>query len=239
MASRDEHHYFVGRISPFLLFEFEYHSLDAVSSQFDGRRYFEKNNPAADVCLVGLVAHFEAFCKHLFAAAANLNPSALRIFANRRPELALRLADVLSLPEPLNSNFGFLVADHFDFGAPEKLNSLFRDLVDITPLSKDEIFKYANILRQRHLIVHHGGILTLEYSRGATGANNSLPYVDSVRLEHEDYVVAANFLFDLALKMTRSVAESLRASATEGEAKDSHRTAAITALLSGVYDTLE
>ena len=78
MNHRNQSGYFVGRISPFLLFEFEYHSLDRVVSEFDGKQLFEKSNPAAEVCLIGLVAHFEAFCKHLFAASANLNISALR-----------------------------------------------------------------------------------------------------------------------------------------------------------------
>ena len=80
MNEREQHGYFVGRISPFLLFEFEYHSLDEVVSTFDGKQRFNKSNPAAEVCLIGLVAHFEAFCKHLFAASANLNVSALRRF---------------------------------------------------------------------------------------------------------------------------------------------------------------
>ena len=238
MNEREQHGYFVGRISPFLLSEFEYHSLDEVVSTFDGKQRLNKSNPAAEVCLIGLVAHFEAFCKHLFAASANLNVSALRRFANRRPELALRLQDVLSISESPDYGYGFLVADHLDFGAPEKVNGLFRDLLDITPLSKDDIAKYAGILRQRHLMVHHAGIFTLEYCRSAAGSAVR-PYVDAVRLNHEDYVRAADFLFELALKMTRSVADALRASATDEEASDEARQAAIAALLTGVYDTLE
>ena len=142
------------------------------------------------------------------------------------------------LTESQEFGYGFLVADHFDFGAPEKVNVLFRDLLGIIPLSKDDIAKYAAILRQRHLMVHHGGIFTLEYCRNESG-KRVRPYVDSVLLDHKEYAEAAEFLFELALKMTRNVANAVRASATEEESSDEKRQAAIAALLMGVYDSLE
>jgi hypothetical protein len=207
-------------------------SLDHVVSTFDEKPEFQKSNPAAEACLIGVVAHFEAFCKHLFAASANLSAFALRQFSGRRPELAIKLQDLLSLNGPKEFGIGFLVADHFDFGSPEKVNGLFRDLLGITPLSKDDISTYSEILRQRHLIVHHGGIFTLEYCRKTTGSLSA--YVDGVRITHEQYAQSADFLFELALKMTRAVANGLRGVTKEEGAPDERRQMAIDALLVGL-----
>ena len=72
LKKSDQDSYFVGRIAPFLMFEYEYHCLDHVVSTFDEKPDFQKSNPAEEACLIGVVAHFEAFCKHLFAASSNL-----------------------------------------------------------------------------------------------------------------------------------------------------------------------
>lgn len=238
MSEESESDYFVGRLSPFILFEFEYHSLDQVVSSFEGKPIFDKDNPVAEVCLIGIVAHFEAFCKHLFAAAANISPISLQQFADKRPEVALKLTDILSLPNAIIHSLGFLVADHYDFGSPQKVNGLFRDLLDITPFSRDEIGTYESILRTRHLLVHHGGIFTLAYTREAAhGAVRA--YKDGVRLGHDEYVKDADFLFQMALKMTQAASKSVRSRLTDQDLADAKKQHAITALLTAVYDSLE
>jgi hypothetical protein len=115
---------------------------------------------AAEVTLVGALGFFEAFCKHQFAALLTLHPSLLADFAGRRPEASLTLSALGSAPGQLDKTVGFLIAEAHDFGSAKRINGLFRDLLDVSPFSKDEGTELDAILRKRHLIVHHGGILT-------------------------------------------------------------------------------
>jgi hypothetical protein len=59
---------FIGGSPPFLLFEMEFHSLFASVEFHKNQKFFDIPNPATEVALIGLIAHFEAFCKHQFAS---------------------------------------------------------------------------------------------------------------------------------------------------------------------------
>jgi hypothetical protein len=55
------------------------------------------------------------------------------------------------------------LASKFDFGTASAVNGLYGALLQITPFSKDEALQFGELLRDRHLLVHHGGTFTLSY----------------------------------------------------------------------------
>ncbi len=69
--------FFTGKISPFLLFEMEYHSLSYIVEKHKSDNYFPDIKIAPELALIRLVSHFEAFSKHQFAAIVNILPSLL------------------------------------------------------------------------------------------------------------------------------------------------------------------
>jgi hypothetical protein len=58
---------------------------------------------------------------------------------------------------------GFLLAEKYDFGTPKRINALFNALLKITPFGREDAKRYAALLRDRNLLVHHGGVYTLAY----------------------------------------------------------------------------
>jgi hypothetical protein len=232
---------FVGRISPFLLFEMEYHSLFHLVESHKSDCLFQKPNPATEACLISLLAHFEAFCKHQFAAIINIFPELLRTFCSRRRQASIKLSDVISLYGTFDRNIGFVISEQYDFGSGELINGLFRDLLRVTPFSKDESEHYNSILLKRHLLVHHAGIYTLQYLK-----ENSLPddirskaFQDSILIDTEDYHVISDFLFNMNTKITRVTTRALTDQLEKGPGLTDVNIRAIEQLLSGLYDPLD
>ena len=233
--------FFIGRIPPFLLFEMEYHSLFALVESHKNKKYFEKPNPATEVAWMGLAAHFEAFCKHQFAAIANILPALLSIFATKREQAAVKLSDVLSLYGKFEKNIGFFVAEQYDFGSAEMINSLFRDLLAITPFSKNENKKFSIILLKRHLLVHHAGIYTLQYLKKGSIPDDikDRAFQDSIVINTKDYYEMSDFLFEMAMKITRVTVSALRKKLESATAVGSHQIDATMELLRGLHDDLD
>jgi hypothetical protein len=232
---------FMGRIPPFLLFEMEYHSLFHLVESHKSDRLFQKPNPATEACLISLLAHFEAFCKHQFAAIINIFPELLRSFSSKRGQASIKLSDVISLYGDFDRNIGFVISEQYDFGSAELINGLFRDLLSVTPFSKDEGGQYNSILLKRHLLVHHAGIYTLQYLK-----ENSIPdeikskaFQDSILIDTEDYHVMSDFLFDINTKITRVTTGALKDQLEKGLGPTVIQMKATEHLLSGLYDQLE
>jgi len=232
---------FVGRISPFLLFEMEYHSLFHLVESHKSDRLFQKPNPATEACLISLLAHFEAFCKHQFAAIINIFPELLRSFSSRRGQASIKLSDVISLYGDFDRNIGFVISEQYDFGSAELINGLFRDLLGVTPFSRDEGEQYNSILLKRHLLVHHAGIYTLQYVK-----ENSIPddikskaFHDSILIDTEDYHVTSDFLLDMNTKITRVTTHALKDQLEKGPGFTDIKMKATELLLSGLYDRLD
>src|SRR5437868_3160065 len=112
--------FYVGGIPPFLRFEIEFHKLFHIVEAHKNDQWYQEKNPAAEFACVGLVAHFEAFCKHQFAASINISPSLISVFSSKRPQASLSLADVVAVFGDFERNVGFLIAEQYDFGSPEK-----------------------------------------------------------------------------------------------------------------------
>jgi hypothetical protein len=153
--------FFVGGVPPDMFFKLTYDDLCGLVKSSSERS--EGSNTTAEVCLIGLAAHFEAFCKNQFAAIVNICPQVLSRFCEKRPGATIELKALLHNVEVLRQGLGFSLAEQYDFGSPRIINSLFYDLLGITPFSKKERRKYHQFLNERNLLVHHGGIYTSRY----------------------------------------------------------------------------
>jgi len=122
-------------------------------------------NILRELCLIGLAAYFEAYCKAQFAAIINIHPPILRKFVEQNKECTLGLRDIIGIIPDINYRIGSLLSEQFDFGSAKEINSRFCSLLKITPLSKKESKRYEEFLTQRNLLVHHGGIFTMKYQR--------------------------------------------------------------------------
>jgi hypothetical protein len=199
--------YFVGRIPPFLRFEMEYHSLFYLVESHKDDPFYKDANPATEIAWIGFVAHFEAFCKHQFAAILNIAPSIISQFATQREEATMRLSDVAIVLG--GTNVGFVLAEQYDFGSPKMINGLFRDLLGITVFSKNESERFDAILIKRHLLVHHAGAYTLRYAK-VHAKQSVLAYNETVKVTTEDFCEMSEFLFEMAMKIARISTTSLK-----------------------------
>jgi hypothetical protein len=187
----------------------------------------------AELCMIGLAAYFEAFCKNQFAAVINIVPETLNRFTERR-DCKITAKNLLPVMPELNHSLGFIIAEEYDFGSAKSVNGLFQDLLNITPFSKDEANEYGEFLNDRNLLVHHGGVYTAKYS-GQTFAKKQLGgrqiYFDSLVVNKTDVSRWAAFLIDLATKMGKATSTSLsKFVATQKLRCDSERKKAIEAL---------
>ena len=182
------------------------------------------------LCLIGLAAHFEAFCKAHFAAVVNIHPSVLKGFAKRRPECGFTVKELLQVLPNISHRIGSLLSEQPDFkwSSAKTINGLFWDLLGITPFSSDEAKRFANFINDRNLLVHHGGIFTLKYERRRfveTKRPDGNPS-NVLRVEKEDIDKWSTFLFDIAQKLANSSVEVMEEE-TKGVKLDNGREIAI------------
>ena len=116
-----------------------------------------------EICFIGLMSYFEAFCKDHFASILNLEPSLLRNLKKAGQNVDLDASTLLLYGGEIVHRLGFLIAEKFDFGSAQKINAFFGALLKLTPFGKDEAVEYAGLLNDRNLLVHHGGTFTLSY----------------------------------------------------------------------------
>jgi hypothetical protein len=189
-------------------------------------------NITAELCLIGLAAYFEAFCKNEFAAVINILPEILSDFTGKR-ECKISAKNILHVVSEFDHSLGFLVVEEYDFGSPKYINGLFRDLLNITPFAKKEAGRYSEFLNDRNLLVHHGGIYTAKYKgqkffKKHTGAQI---YFDSLVIKKTDVHRWADFLVGVATKMGAATSSALSGFVASKRLKcDSERRKAIEAL---------
>ncbi len=186
----------------------------------------------AELCVIGLAAYFEAFCKNEFAAVINICPDILDAFMVKRdcniPGRALLF--MLSAPR---CRLGSLVAEQYDFGSAKSINGLFRDILNIAPFSKREATRYSEFLRDRNLLVHHGGVYTLTYAQQKLAPEEMERQVHwgSLVVNKADVDKWADFLARLATKIGNAAAAAmLRSPVSRGLKRSAERKKAIRAL---------
>lgn len=162
--------------------------------------------------LIGIVAFFEAYCKNQFASVGNICPMILKGFSEKREDVSIRLNDLLQIPRLLDYRLGSLLSENYDFGSAKSINSLFFDLLGITPFSIKEIKKFEKLLSDRNLLVHHGGIYTYKYSKQRLNIDSveNLAHWHSLIVTHDELISWIDFLWSLAVKITKETHASMR-----------------------------
>lgn len=167
-------------------------------------------NRRNEVCFIGLVSYFEAFCKDHFASILNIEPSLLDNLAKQGKDVTIDPTDLLAFGNDWVCRLGFLVAQKYDFGTAHKINNLYTALVNVTPFSKDDARLYDDILRNRNLLVHHGGTYTLSYLRQVGTADAHLDaFLNSLVVTADYFDNSLSFIEGIARKMLNATHSAL------------------------------
>ncbi|MEW6128813.1 MAG: hypothetical protein AB1757_17380 [Acidobacteriota bacterium] len=183
---------------------------DASKDRILGNRVL--TNKTVAVCFIGLASYFEAFCKHQFAAAINICPQILSNFIKKRGDDSNSLKDVFKIKETINFTLGSLLSEKYDFGSAKAINSLYFDLLGITPFTSTEVKKYAEFLKDRNLLVHDGGIYTYKYHEQKLNSTppRGLVHAQSLGVTKTDFNNWAGFLQKIAEKMAKATNKSMK-----------------------------
>jgi hypothetical protein len=200
--------YFLAGVPAYAYFELQVSGLKSLVNKSSTTNGI---NQTAEVCLIALSAYFEAFCKAQFAATINICPKVVHKFVEKRKGTTLDLKNVLAVLGEIENKLGYLLAEAYDFGSAKDINSLYFDLLGITPFSEDEKKKYQEFLSDRNLLVHHGGIYTFEYvaQRFRTRTAPGLPHWHSLVVDKQDHDRWAAFLLGMAQKIAATSKRAL------------------------------
>lgn len=165
-----------------------------------------------ELVFIGLVSYFEAFCKDQFAAILNIEPSLLNRLKAAGQDTIIDAANLVLFKDEFPIRIGFVLAEKFDFGTAKKISSLYKAILNITPFSKDEMRQYDNVLRDRNLIVHHGGVYTLSHLQQAglpAGDIRQNAYFNSVVLSQSDLLNQIDFISKIGGKIVKGSHKAL------------------------------
>ncbi len=169
-------------------------------------------SPVAEVCLIGLVAYFEAFCKDHFASLINICPWLLINLRRQGQDVRVDAVSFLDLQDDPRHRLGFLLAESRNFRTAKEINAQYRELISITPFSKSEKVRFDRLLNDRNLLVHHGGIYTARYAEQTfttRSANEGRAFLDSLVIETDQVLSAIEFLSSIATKLAQSTRTAL------------------------------
>ena len=169
-------------------------------------------NRLQELCFIGLMSYFEAFCKDHFASLVNIEPSLIQNLKRGGQNVELDATKALLYGGQLTTKMGFILAEKYDFGTAQKINALFVALLKLTPFGKAEAAKYAELLSDRNLFVHHGGTFTLSYLEQAKLTHPELKtnaFFNSQIKAKGDVVGAIDFLTEIAKKLLKSSHDAL------------------------------
>jgi hypothetical protein len=165
-----------------------------------------------ELCFIGLMSYFEAFCKDHFASLVNIEPSLIQNLKRGGQDVEIDATRVLLYGEQLTTKMGFILAEKYDFGTAQKINALFVALLKLTPFGKAEAVEYAELLRDRNLLVHHGGTFTLSYLEQAKLTHperKTNAFFNSQIKAKQDVIGAMDFLSEIAKKLLKSSHDAL------------------------------
>jgi hypothetical protein len=178
-------------------------TLDGLSSIVKKDNNYIETQIINELCFIGLVSYFEAFCKNLFASLINIIPELMYELRKAQLDISIDVTRVFGLRDTVKDRFGFLIAEKYDFGSAKKINSYYNALLKITPFSIKEIKEYDKILSDRNLLIHHGGTITSKYKeqRLQDHTIKDRVYFDSIEISKDSYNKYSNFLKHIAKKM--------------------------------------
>lgn len=211
MSSRDWDDYFAGAVPAGVIFDMQVADMRTVA-RLGPPAGDLRVEPFAELCLIGLVAYFEGFCKNHFAAIINICPNLLRELQARGRDLSISACNLLDAGEPILPKLGYLVAERFDFGTARAINAAYGDVLKQTPFSKDEAARFSEVLDDRNLLVHHGGIFGPRYAQQRfirRETERSRLFLDSLVVTGAQLEQAASFLHSISLKIRTSTQSAL------------------------------
>ena len=163
-------------------------------------------NLQRELGLIGLLSYFEAFCKHHFASIINIELRFLEALKSHGQDTSIDAATLALFQDNIPIHVGFLLAEQYDFGTAKKINALYKALLNVTPFNKDELRQYDGLLRDRNLIVHHGGVYTpghLQQKAFTVDDIKRYAFYDSVTLSQRDLSGHIDFIASIAQKIIR------------------------------------
>jgi hypothetical protein len=169
-------------------------------------------NRLQELCFIGILSYFEAFCKDQFAAIVNIEPALVNNLKASGQDIAIDAAHVAMYGSECNRRIGFLLASKYDFGTPQKVNALYASLLKITPFGKQETRQFERFLLDRNLLVHHGGTFTLRYLEQSQMGQSNLTenaFMNSRTVRRNEVALALNFFEDIARKLVRASHDAL------------------------------
>jgi hypothetical protein len=202
--------YFVGGVPTGEYFRMTLEGIESISGA--DQDFVKGINRLQELCFIGLLSYFEAFCKDQFAAIINIEPNLISNLKAAGQDISVDASYVAMYANECDRRIGFLLASKYDFGTPQKINALFGALLRITPLGNKEVREYDQLLRDRNLLVHHGGIFTLRYLEQtvipAKGLKDTA-FWNSCTVSRKEVVVALGFIEGIARKLLRASHQGL------------------------------
>lgn len=209
--SEDEYDYFSyfsGYVPPGIIFQVSADDIVRIAERSCEDEYSTVNS----LCLIGLSSYFEAFAKDHLASVLSLAPELIETLQAAGHPTDIPAEEALEFRDDLQYTVGFLIAQRLDFGSAKKINAFFTALLKITPFGKKDMASYERLLRDRNLLVHHGGTYTTKYIRQAYGeipGERRRAHVDSLEITTQRIAEDASFLKRIARNLIDSSADSL------------------------------
>lgn len=179
------------------------------------------------LCLIGLSAYFEAFAKDHLASVLSLAPELIETLRAAGHPTDIPADEALEFRDDLQYKVGFLIAQRLDLGSAKKINGFFTALLKLTPLGKKDMASYERLLRDRNLLVHHGGTYTTKYVQQAHGeipSERRRAHADSLEITTQRITETASFLKRVARDLIDSSADSLDSFLRQGRGELSKET---------------
>ena len=171
---------------------------------------FTKNK----LCIIGLVSYFEAFVKDHFSSVLSIAPTLIEKVKEVGYSADIPAEEAFEFRDTLHYRIGFLIGQRLDFGTAKKINALYTAVLKITPFGRSEGAQFDRLLRDRNLIVHHGGTYTTSYIKQAFGEihpQRRRPHGDTIEIPAEKVVETARFLKAIAHSTIVGSSKRLRA----------------------------
>jgi len=163
-------------------------------------------NRVLELCFIGLLSYFEAFCKDHYASIINIVPQLLIRLREKHVDTNIDVVRAYMFGETVSYRFGFLVAEKLDFGTPKKINANYSSLLEITPFSAKESDRLDLLISDRNLIVHHGGVITSRYAEQILRQKqfNRQAFWNSITISKTRLFAELDFISTISHKLLRS-----------------------------------
>ena len=208
--------YFPGAISPSMslgMYLSDLRQLLLARSSADGERSNTgEMRTLAELALIGLVAWLESFFRDQWASVINICPRFLNVLAERKRPTLIDAIALLDLDAHPFRQIGLILAERLDFGTPRQVNSLYRDLLGITPIGSREARRLESIIHDRNLLVHYGGIVRFQHREPGFFPAQPLRrrFLDSVVLDCTGVNSVCDLVERLAKKTAAASARAVR-----------------------------